>query len=202
MKYKFALVAFSLFSSSFAIAEPDFGPLKTLIGTWKSTTSGGVDIAPSQKSTPIGEGKPAVEPFYEVITFEAAADATNASDQYLTAIYYSQEVFRKKNNSKFHDQRGYLIYDKKNNAVYNAYCVPRATCVVAEGKVGKKITFNAKSTGIAQSDYMDKNAKTTDFIMTLDLSVPNKITYQQTTKLNIYGKPFAHTDASTLVRVK
>jgi len=31
----------------------------------------------------------------------------------ITALYYKQEVFRKRDNGKFHDQRGYLIYDKK-----------------------------------------------------------------------------------------
>ena len=35
----------------------------------------------------------------ERMTFELAADAKNASEQYLTALYYKQEVFKKSDNS-------------------------------------------------------------------------------------------------------
>lgn len=87
----------------------DFGPLAKLVGTWKSVETGGIDVSPGQEGTDVGAGGPAVTPFYEVMTFEVAADATNASDQYLVALYYKQEVFRKADDSKFHDQRGYFI---------------------------------------------------------------------------------------------
>lgn len=180
----------------------DFGPLAKLIGEWKSAASGGVDIAPGQEGTEVGKGGTAVEPFYETMTFEPAADATNASDQYLVALYYKQEVFRKSDNVKFHDQRGYLIYDKENQMVYNSYCIPRAVCVVTEGKVGDKIEFKTQKRGIAESEYMTKNDTTTDFIMTFDMSEKDIIRYSQTTSLHVYDKPFSHTDTSTLERVK
>ncbi|ANS87343.1 hypothetical protein VSVS12_03642 [Vibrio scophthalmi] len=180
----------------------DFGPLAKLIGEWKSAESGGVDIAPGQDGTKVGKGGPAVEPYYETIVFEPAADAKNASDQYLVALYYKQEVFRKRDNGKFHDQRGYLIYDKENQMVYNSYCIPRAVCVVTEGKVSDKIEFKTQKRGIAESEYMTKNDTTTDFSMLLDISDKEVIRYSQTTALHVYGKPFAHTDTSTLIKVK
>jgi hypothetical protein len=34
---------------------------------------------------------------------------------------------------QFHDQTGYLIYDKKDRKVYDTFCIPRGVCVVAEG---------------------------------------------------------------------
>lgn len=180
----------------------DFGPLAHLAGTWKSVDAGGVDVAPGQEGSKVGKGGPAVEPYYETITFEPAADAKNASDQYLVAMYYKQEVFRKRDNGKFHDQRGYLIYDKKNQMIYNSFCIPRAVCITTEGKVGSKIAFAVGKRGIAESSYMTANDSTTDFAMTLDLSTPDRITYSQTTRLQVYGKPFAHTDGDTLIRVK
>ncbi|HFQ5065557.1 heme-binding beta-barrel domain-containing protein [Vibrio vulnificus] len=208
MKKSLLLVAI-LYASPLAFAQEstivnglDFGPLAKLIGEWKTTEGGGVDIAPGQEGSNVGKGGPAVEPYYETMIFEPAADAKNASDQYLVALYYKQEVFRKRDNGKFHDQRGYLIYDKENQMVYNSYCIPRAVCVVTEGKVGDKIQFKTKQRGIAESEYMSKNDTTTDFTMLLDITEKDVIRYSQTTSLHVYGKPFAHTDTSTLVRVK
>jgi len=179
----------------------DFGPLAPLVGTWKSVETGGVDMSPGQTGSVVGKGGPAVTPFYEVMTFEVAADATNASDQYLVALYYKQEVFRKADDTKFHDQRGYLIYDQKNQMVYNSFCVPRTTCVTAEGPAGDTMTLTAAPRGIAESEYMTNNAKTTGFVMNISIT-DQKLTYSQTSSLDIYGKPFAHTDSSTLQKVK
>ncbi|MFM2588121.1 heme-binding beta-barrel domain-containing protein [Vibrio sp. TBV020] len=179
----------------------DFGPLAPLVGTWKSVETGGVDMSPGQTGSVVGKGGPAVTPFYEVMTFEVAADATNASDQYLVALYYKQEVFRKADDTKFHDQRGYLIYDQKNQMVYNSFCVPRTTCVTAEGPAGDTMTLTAAPRGIAESEYMTNNAKTTGFVMNISIT-DQQLTYSQTSSLDIYGKPFAHTDSSTLQKVK
>ncbi|MEZ8080256.1 heme-binding beta-barrel domain-containing protein [Enterovibrio norvegicus] len=177
----------------------NFGPLAQLVGTWKSDNPGGVDVSPAQANTAQGEGAPAATPLYEVMTFEVAADATNASEQYLAAIYYKQEVFRQLDDTKFHDQRGYLIYDHKNQTVYNSFCVPRGTCVVAEGKAGNDMTLVASSEGIAQSNFMSEKASTKGFTMNIKID-GNKLTYTETVKLDIYGKPFSHTDSDTLVR--
>ncbi|WGW01364.1 heme-binding beta-barrel domain-containing protein [Vibrio sp. YMD68] len=188
----------SAFASNTMVEGLELGPLAQLIGEWKSKH--GVDISPAQKGSPQGKGTAAVTPFYEVMTFEVAADAKNASDQYLTSIYYKQEVFRVENDTKFHDQRGYLIYDAQKNKVYNSFCVPRAACVTAEGDAGNTITFRSSKRGISESNYLSDNATTTDFIMNMAIE-GDKLTYSQTSSLNIYGKPFAHTDSSTLFKV-
>ncbi|MDK9783773.1 FABP family protein [Vibrio sp. B172a] len=204
MKNRIALLVFCASTSTMASASTalDFGPLKSLIGTWKTVDSGGVDVAPGQENSIVGKGGAAVESFYEIITFKPVADATNASDQYLTAIYYEQEVFRKRDNGKFHDQRGYLLYDKKNQLVYNSYCIPRGVCIVTEGKAGSRINFTAINSGIAQSKFMLDNALTTGFTMVMDFTEKDTLRYSQTTNLDIYGKPFSHSDSSTLKRVQ
>ncbi len=196
-----AVISVPAFADHNTIDGMDFGPLAKLVGTWKSVETGGIDVSPGQEGTEVGAGGPAVTPFYEVMTFEVAADATNASDQYLVAFYYKQEVFRKADDSKFHDQRGYFIYDQENQIVYNSYCVPRTTCVTAEGPAGDTMTLVASKRGIAESEYMTDNATTTDFTMNISIS-DDTLTYSQTTGLEIYDKAFAHTDSSTLVKVK
>jgi hypothetical protein len=175
----------------------DFGPLAKLVGTWKTVKDGGIDIAPDQ----IKKGENASSPYYEVITFEVAADAKNANKQYLTALSYKQEVFRKVDNSKFHDERGYFIYDKLNSMVYNSFCVPRATCITAEGQAGDNMTLVSKAKGVAQSEFMTKNASTTGFTKTISIK-NDTLTYNQTILLDIYGSKMTHTDTSTLKKIK
>ncbi|MEQ5841869.1 heme-binding beta-barrel domain-containing protein [Paraburkholderia acidicola] len=205
MKRYFACLAIFISTIAYAKDAPvngmDLGPLGKLAGTWKSADSSGVDVAPGQEHSQAGKGAPAVSPYYEVLTFEPAADATNASDQYLAAMYYKQEVFRRSDNKKFHDQRGYLIYDKKNQMVYDTFCIPRAVCVVAEGKAGDKMTLKSSPQGIAETQYMSRNDKTTGFTITYDLS-GSALKYSQQTSLYVYNKPFQHVDSSALVRVK
>lgn len=101
---------------------------------------------------------------------------------------------------KFHDQRGYLIYDKDNQVVYNTFCIPRATCIVAEGKAAEKMTLKSASNGIAESSYMAENATTESFTMTMEIG-EDTLTYTQNTNLSIYGKKFPHTDSAILKKV-
>jgi hypothetical protein len=177
----------------------DYGPLFGLIGTWKSAPKGGVDVAPGQAGSTVGKGKPAVSPFSETITYTPAGGAVNASDQHLAALYYRQQVFAKSDGKQFHDQTGYLIYDKKYQKVYDTFCIPRGVCVVAEGAPGTRMTLKTKSNGVAQTQYMLKTDRTEAFSITFKLS-GNTLKYEQTTDLQVYGKPFSHTDSDTLTK--
>src|SRR5665811_1888987 len=147
----------------------DYGPLVGLIGTWKSAHNGGVDVAPGQAGSKVGKGKPAVSPSYENITYTPAGGAVNASDQHLAALYYRQQVFAKIDNKQFHDQTGYLIYDKKYQKVYDTFCIPRGVCVVAESAPGttmtlKTMTLKTQSNGVAQTQFMLKTDRTEAFL--------------------------------------
>ena len=179
----------------------DYGPLAQLVGTWKSDNAGGMDIAPGQAGSQVGKGGVAASPFYETITFSPAGKATNASEQNLAAVYYRQQVFRKRDNKQFHDQVGYLIYDKKTQTVYDAFCIPRAVCVVADGKAGDAMTLTAGSEGIAQSPFMLKNDTTNKFTIALNIS-PTALHYREEENLQVYGKPFTHIDSDSLSKVQ
>src|SRR5665811_761987 len=178
----------------------DYGPLVGLIGTWKSAPNGGVDVAPGQAGSKVGKGKPAVSPYYETITYTPAGGAVNASDQHLVALYYRQQVFAKIDGKQFHDQTGYLIYDKKYRKVYDTFCIPRGVCVVAEGAPGTTMTLKTQSkAGVAQTQFMLKTDRTEAFSITFKLS-GGTLKYHQTTDLKVYGKSFSHTDSDTLTK--
>lgn len=193
-----------------AVKKIDFGPLQHLIGVWKGDK--GMDVTPVK---PVG--KPAAtkklvkleEPYYEIITVEPADEVTNAEEQVLVAVRYHQSVFRKSDKKQFHDEVGYWIWNAANKTVMQSLLIPRAVGLLAGGKVTESkgaITFKVgagadnKDWGIIQSPFMQKKAKTLQFSHTVTVKDKTLI-YAETTKLEIYGKTFDHTDGNTLTRV-
>ncbi len=185
------LLSFNVVAKSTEIDGLDFGPIAGLVGTWQGDK--GVDVAP-------GKNAPQVAAYFETITVKVVGDVTNAGAQKLAVLSYHQEVFRKADGKKFHDQIGYWIYDVKTKEVHHTISIPRAVTVVASGKAAKdgSITVSTSSE-IGQSQFMLDNAKTTKFDMTLTVEGDN-LSYSMTTHLDIYGKAFPHTDVNVLTR--
>lgn len=181
--------------------EIDYGPLTGLIGTWTGTR--GLDIAPE----PDGEE---INPYYETITFDAAGDVDNAETQELVAVRYHQVVQRKSNDEIFHDQVGHWMWDAKTEVVMQSLSIPRGVCLVAGGKISKdiennRVTLSVASKmgdpdwGIIESPFMRDNASTLEYRHELTIE-PDRLSYNQTTVLDIYGRRFDHTDKSVLTR--
>ena len=178
----------------------DYGPLTGLIGVWEGNK--GMDIAPEPDGTE-------ENPYYETITFTEGGTLSNAESQVLSILYYRQIVKRKSNDEVFHDQTGYWLWDPREKVVMHTLTIPRAVSLVAGGSYnGEKDAdgntvievlagIDNKDWGIAQSPFMQKNAKTTDF--QIKVIVGNgKMTYSETTMLDIYGRVFEHTDTNVL----
>ena len=180
----------------------DYGPLKYLIGTWVGNK--GLDIAPEPDGTENN-------PYYETIVFTAADDVANAEEQVITAIHYRQIVQRKSNDKIFHDETGYWMWDAEAGIVMHSLTIPRGVCVLAGGKYNKEkdsentacievnAKLNDKEWGIIQSPFMQEKASTREFSQQLKVS-EEKLSYSQTTILDIYGKTFEHTDNNELLR--
>ena len=183
------------------ISHVDYGPLKDLIGVW--TGSDGVDVAPEPDGSE-------TNPYFETITFSAAGDLTNAESQTLAAVHYRQIVQRKSNGEIFHDETGYWMWDQEAETVMHSLTIPRAVCVLAGGKyTGEKdvdgrtiIEVAAKidddDWSIIQSPFMQKNATTTEFKQKVVVG-NGKLSYSETTMVDIFGKVFEHTDGNELV---
>ncbi|AZN35047.1 heme-binding beta-barrel domain-containing protein [Iodobacter ciconiae] len=198
-KSKYAIAGAALLMlCQFSFADEN--PLTKLIGTWEGDM--GVDVSPSQRGSGSPAGAVATTPYYEKIVISSGAGATNASVQDLVTVRYHQMVFKKADNQQFHDQVGYLIWDKKNNKVYNSFCIPRAVCAVAEGdlKDANEFTMSSKANNLAESSFMIKNAKTKAFTITIKYNEDGTLSYTQKTDLLIYGKPFSHVDSSVLTK--
>jgi len=180
----------------------DYGPLTGLIGTWKGDK--GFDVSPEPDGTQESD-------YYETIVFEATGVAENAEEQRLATVRYLQIVRRKSNDEVFHDQTGYWMWDGAAGVVMQSVSVPRAVCVLAGGThdgasdEGSPVTINVAAKlndpdwGVVQSPFMRDKATTVAFDHRLTID-GDKLTYNETTQLEIYGRHFDHTDGNQLTR--
>ena len=174
----------------------DYGPLQGLIGTFSGDK--GTDIAPDPDG--IEENL-----YYETIEFSGAGDVRNAEEQRLAVVHYVLHVNRITDNAPIHHQTGYWLWDKEKDEVVHSIAIPRAVCVLATGGASVstgKVVLNVATdeSGVVQTDFMHKKAKTTSFKMELTLE-GDLLHYAETTMIDIYGKSFEHTDTNTLNRI-
>jgi methylamine---glutamate N-methyltransferase subunit C len=182
------------------IGDVNYGPLACLVGTW--TGDKGMDRSPE----PDGVEE---NPYFETILFEAIGDVTNSESQKLAVLRYHQVVSRKSTKKVFHNETGYWMWDSQVGIVMHSLTIPRAVCVLAGGKfdasqagaskiiLAVKASLEDKDWGIIQSPFMREKARTVSFQHQITVE-GNELSYSETTCLQIYGKPFDHTDTNTL----
>ena len=182
--------------------EIDYGPLTELIGVWEGDK--GLDIAPE----PDGIEN---NPYYETLSFTAIGDVTNAEAQVLAVLHYRQIVKRKSNDQIFHDETGYWMWDANTGVIMHSLTIPRGVSVLAggrynggnttEGSIVLEVSagLNDKDWQIIQSPFMQDNARTTAFSHSIKVG-NNKLSYSETTTVEIYDKVFEHTDKNELIR--
>lgn len=180
----------------------DYGPLEGLIGIW--TGDEGMDVAPEPDGSE-------TNPYFETITVEAVGDVTNAESQTLATLHYRQIVRRKSDGEVFHDETGYWMWDAETQTVMHSLTIPRAVCVLAGGTyrgetddagrvvIDVSAAIDDADWSISQSPFMRDNARTTAFRHRIAVG-DGRLSYSETTIVEIYGKTFEHTDANELLR--
>jgi hypothetical protein len=176
-----------------------FGPLFPLIGKWEGDK--GMDVSPEKD----GEE---MSPYFETITIEPIGDATNAGEQTLVVLSYTQIVTKKSTGKVFHHQTGYWYFEKATAEIFYSLSIPRAVSVLAHGKapeLGAKISYQVKADaqnknyGIIESAFMAAKASTRSFELQVTVE-GDTLQYKMHTGLHIYGRDFAHTDENSLTR--
>ncbi len=182
--------------------EPDYGPLALLAGTWAGDT--GLDRAPA----PEGAEE---TPYDETLRFEAIGEVTNAGSQRLAALRYHQVVRRKADGEVFHNETGYWMWDAANGILMHSLTIPRGVCVLAGGRYrassaqGGVVILEVSARlgdpdwGIVQSPFMRDRARTTAFEHRIEVR-GEALEYRETTRLEIYGRRFEHSDGNRLIR--
>lgn len=183
------------------LSTVEYGPLAALIGNWKGDK--GSDIAPESD----GVEKNA---YYESITFSAIGDVKNAESQLLAVLHYRQVVQRISSDKVIHDETGYWMWEASTGTIMHSLTIPRGVSVLAGGQYHASdngvisLNVSAKENDddwqIIQSPFMRDNARTTAFEHTIEIQ-GNRLSYSETTMVDIYGKMFEHTDKNELTKV-
>ena len=182
-------------------ATADYGPLRALIGTWRGDR--GVDISPE----PDGSDENA---YSETIRFTAAGDVDNAATQELAIVRYHQIVTRKRDGEVFHDQVGFWTWEPAAGIVAQSIAIPRGVALLAGGRFAGagpdgEIVLEVSARrgdddwGIVEAPFMRDHASTLAFHHRLVVR-GDRLEYDETTTLAIYGREFAHQDRNRLLR--
>lgn len=181
------------------MAEVKYGPLAALMGTWKGTK--GLDVAPE----PEGEER---TPYYETLIFTPVGDVTNAESQLLAVVHYRQQVFKQSNHEVIHDETGYWMWDEQQQTLMHSLLIPRGVSVLAGGvytehdsgaiELEVKAYDQSSEWPISQSVFMQQKARTVSYYQKIVIE-NERLSYQQTMMLDIYGKSFEHVDSNQLL---
>ena len=176
------------------------GPLGCLQGTWEG--DGGDDRAPSDNR--------GVEsnPYREVMVFEPTGLVQN-HEQHLYGLRYRTTAWRLGEDSPFHEELGYWLWDATSGQVMRCFMVPRGVTIIAGGTVAKdalsfalRATLGSSTFGICSNPFLDREFRTVQYDLTVTFTGQNNFSYEENTQLAIKGQKeiFNHTDKNNMRR--
>ncbi len=176
------------------------GPLAPLMGTWEGDK--GDDTAPAD------DRGVETNKYRERIVFEPMGCVDN-HEQKLYGLRYSTTAWRLGEDSPFHEELGYWLWDANEKQVLRCFLVPRGVTVLAGGTVepdARSFTLSAdagsETYGICSNRFLDKEFKTVRYELTVTLHDASRFSYEEDTQMKIKGQDalFHHIDKNTLTR--
>lgn len=181
------------------------GPLTPLVGEWEGDA--GVDLSYHNTDDETSETT-----YFEKASFKPIPIQENGR-QVLWGLRYSMTAWRHGEEAMdpFHDEIGFLLWDKTNGQVMRTVVFGRGIAILA-GSTAKAhdrtLRFDAKPGeahyGVLQNKYLLERAEIRDFksVFTIDDEGAFSYTSDLLLKLAATGKEMHHTDRNTLHRVK
>jgi hypothetical protein len=188
------------------IAGPQrLGPLTPLVGEWEGDV--GVDLSYHNDDDVTGETG-----YFEQAWFKPIPKQENGQ-QKLEGLNYGMTAWRHGEEAMipFHDEVGFLLWDKANGQVMRNVVFGRGIAILAgsDAQVGDTVLhFDASPGepcyGILQNKYLLSRAELKDFTSTFTLNDDGTLTYTSdlVLKLAATGGEMHHTDTNTLRRVR
>jgi len=183
----------------------NYGPLRFLVGKWKSEGFLGENRAPDP------DRKVENTKFRQEMNFEKIGDVEN-HEQLLYALRYSTKAWEQGDAEEpFHEEVGYFIWDKVNRQVTKSFIVPRGIAVNAGGDADVNATeFTVKAElgsntyGLCSNPFLDKEFQTISYEIKFEFLDENQFMYDENTRIKIKGQEniFDHTEKNTLTKVE
>lgn len=181
------------------------GPLTPLVGDWEGDV--GVDFSYHNKDDETGQTR-----YFERASFRPIPIVENG-EQVMWGLNYGMTAWRHGEEAMdpFHDEVGYLLWEKATGQVMRCFAVPRGIALLAGGTAGprdKSITFTAEpgelAYGLCQNKHLLERATLGTFTSTFTFNDDGTFTYTSDLflKLSATGQDMHHTDTNILRRVK
>lgn len=184
--------------------DPDtlanLGPLRRLAGIWEGRR--GIDLNPK------AEG-PERREFIERIELQPIDPQSNGP-QLLYGLRYHMHVVASDEETTFHDQVGYWLWEPKTGLIMQSLTIPRGQTALARGQGqadDKQIVVRADrggpGYGICSTDFLELAFRTDSYEFTVTFNDDGSWSYVSDTMLMVRGRsePFRHQDRNTLSKV-
>jgi hypothetical protein len=187
-----------------ANTDPDglanLGPLRRLAGIWEGKK--GVDLNPK------AEG-PERKEFTERIELQPI-DAQANGPQLFYGLRYHTHILATDEDSTFHDQVGYWLWEPATGLVLQTLAIPRGQIAMAAGHAepgDAKLVLTAQrgetEYGICSTAFLEYAFRTESYQIEVTFNPDGSWSYVLDTMLSVRGRdqPFRHRDVNTLFKV-
>ncbi len=176
----------------------NLGPLRRLAGVWEGRK--GVDVNPK------AEG-PERREFVERIELQPIDPQANGP-QLLYGLRYHTRIIASDEDTTFHDQVGYWLWEPATGLVMQSLAIPRGQVALASGQAAPDAnqlvltaTRGTTEYGIASTSFLEAAFRTDAYRIEVNFNPDGSWSYILDTTLMVHGKPFPHRDINTLVKV-
>jgi len=181
------------------------GPLTPLVGEWEGNV--GIDLSYHNRDDVTRHTS-----YFEQAKFKPIPIKENGQKT-LWGLSYNMTAWRHGEEAMdpFHDEIGFLLWDKANGQVIRNVVFGRGIAILAGSDAGERdrtLHFDAKpgdpSYGILQNRYLMERAEIKDFTSTFTFNEDGTFSYTSDLLLRLAatGTEMHHTDQNTLHRVK
>ena len=184
--------------------DPDtlanLGPLTRLAGVWEGRK--GIDLNPKADG-------PERREYLERIDFQPIDPQANGP-QLFYGLRYHVHILATDEDSTFHDQVGYWLWEPATGLILQTLAIPRGQTALASGhgKAGDDtIVVEARrgetGYGICSTAFLEYAFRTDSYRLELTFNADGGFSYVSDTMLAVHGRdePFRHRDRNTLVKV-
>ena len=184
--------------------DPDtlanLGPLRALAGVWEGRK--GVDVNPKADG-------PERREFIERIALQPIDPQANGP-QLLYGLSYHIHINTEEEDTTFHDQVGYWLWEPKTGLIMQTLAIPRGQVALASGHAAPDAKIfsvlaerGGPGYGICSTEFLEWAFRTDSYRLEVTVNADGSWSYVSDTMLQVRGRPdpFRHRDRNTLVKI-